>query len=66
MSDQEDADEVAVILKGHRRCLECRKYLPLEKMEEQFFPESDCCKECYTKLYGCTIEPDKPWPRGQR
>ncbi|MCK5612292.1 hypothetical protein KAR91_61035 [Candidatus Pacearchaeota archaeon] len=60
MSDQEDADEVVSILKGHVRCLECKKYFPPEKMEMPFFGKSEYCEECNYKLYACSIEPDKP------
>ena len=63
VSDQEDADEVVAILKGHKKCEECKKHFPQEKMEEPFLSKEEYCKECYAKLYGCSIQPDEPWPR---
>ena len=64
-SDIEDAEEVASILKGYKQCHVCKKYTSPERMEAPFFSgdKNSFCKECYAKLYGCSIQPDKPWPR---
>ena len=65
-SDTEKAAEVSSILLGHKQCQDCKKYIPPERMEAPFFSgDKDLfCKECYAKIYGCSIEPSEPWPRG--